>query len=132
MEKCLQTSNIDVNHWAFYKIGPIRFDDHTKQHSVSWMSKLVLEKRILGIGTEFVIFNQEKVAWLETFCFGAKNAQNQVFVEYKFESRKLCINLQKALYCMKCVKKLILAIFRAKENISLYKTLKTSSCFIEN
>ena len=57
------------------------------------MSKLVLEKRILGIGTEFVIFNQENVAWLETFCFGAKNSQNQVFVEYKYESRKLWINL---------------------------------------
>ena len=96
------------------------------------MSRLVLEKRILGIGTEFVIFNQEKVAWLEALCFGAENAQNQVFGEYKYESRRLWINLQKALYCMKCVKKLILAIFRAKENISLYETLKVSFCFIEN
>ena len=39
-----------------YQKSLIRLDDQTEQESLSWMSKLFLKKRIIGIGLEFVIF----------------------------------------------------------------------------
>ena len=39
-----------------------RLDDCTKQDSFSWMSKLFLKKRIIGIGLELVIFIKKKLS----------------------------------------------------------------------
>ena len=39
-----------------YQESQMRLDDQTKQDSLSWMSKLFVKKRIIGIGLELVIF----------------------------------------------------------------------------
>ena len=65
-----------------YKISPIRFNDRTKQDSISWVSKLSLEKRIIAIGTDFVIFNNRLLQVRSKIFFGAKYRQNQLFVQY--------------------------------------------------
>ena len=65
-----------------YKIGPIPFNERTKQGSIFWMSKPLLEKRIIGIGTDFVIFSKS-VLWKQIyFFFGAKYRQNQLFLRF--------------------------------------------------
>ena len=63
-----------------YKIGPIRFNDRTKQGSIFLMSKPLLEKRIIGIGTDFVIFNNRLLQSKPSIFFGAKYRQNQLFL----------------------------------------------------
>ena len=42
-----------------YQKSLIGLDDPTKQESLSWISKLFLKKRIIGIGLELVIFIQK-------------------------------------------------------------------------
>ena len=79
------------------------------------MSKLLLSKRITSNWTLAGDKNEKNCWVVRSFCFGAKNAQNQGFFKYKNQSRTLVINLQKSLYFGK---KLILAIFRANENIT--------------
>ena len=39
-----------------YQESQMRLNDQTKQDSLSWMSKLFVKKRIIGIGLELVIF----------------------------------------------------------------------------
>ena len=65
-----------------YKIGPIRFNGRTKQGSIFLMSKPLLEKRIIGIGTDFVIFNKSVLRKQTYFFFGAKYRQNQLFLRF--------------------------------------------------
>ena len=53
-----------------YQKSLIRLDDQTKQESLSWMSKIFLKKRIIGIGLEFVIFIKKNFGrWWVNFCF---------------------------------------------------------------
>ena len=65
-----------------YKNGTIRFNDRTKQGSIFLMYKPLLEKRIIGIGTDFMIFNKSVLQKQTYFFFGAKYRQNQLFLRF--------------------------------------------------